>query len=218
MSSGSREGHGDAGAEADPICATMAAGESPSVRSVYAEAVIPIAPNAPGRMTNRSAQRSADIRGTDMRFGNIHFATYAATFSDTRLGRSRLYLSTHRARRRRANHGIRTRLRGTLAAVQWPSVSTAQRRRHGDRMESSAGGGLGDDTGCSARNPRACARGQSVEGPLRCPRTACLPDPARRNHREARVAAVDRGLTSRHGDAVAGDAPDNCDLAPVLTP
>src|SRR2546427_13181681 len=69
MSSGSREGHGDAGAEADPICATMAAGESPSVRSGYAEAVIPIAPNAPGRMTYSSAQekRKAGKRPKDSR-------------------------------------------------------------------------------------------------------------------------------------------------------
>ncbi len=34
---------------------TSVAGSYPSVRSVYAEAVMPIAPNAPGRMTHSSA-------------------------------------------------------------------------------------------------------------------------------------------------------------------
>src|SRR5947208_3950931 len=71
----------------------------------------------PSRRINRSPQRSAGIRGTDMRFGNIHFATYAATLYVTRLGRSHLHVFTHRARRHRTNHGIRTRLRGTLAVV-----------------------------------------------------------------------------------------------------
>src|SRR5438874_2730659 len=101
----------------------------------------------PSRRINRSPQRSAGIRGADMRFENIHLATYAATLHDTRLGRRRLHLSAHRARRGRTDYGIRSRLRRTLAIVQQPCLSTAQRHRYSDRMESSAGSSAGDDAG-----------------------------------------------------------------------
>src|SRR6266566_7356005 len=152
----------------------------------------------PSRRINRSPQRSAGIRGTDMRFGNIHFATYDATLNDTRLGSRRLYLSAHRSRRRRTNHAIRPRLRRTLAAVQWPSVSTAQRHRHGDRVEPSVGGRTGDDTGCCTRNTRAAARGWKTKGPIRCARLADRAGATRRNHGEARVAAMDCCAASGH--------------------
>src|SRR5947208_6305149 len=64
----------------------------------------------PSRRVRRSPQRSAGIKGADMRWGNIHFAPYDA-LQNARLGRRGVYLPPHRPRRHRAHHRFRIGLR-----------------------------------------------------------------------------------------------------------
>src|SRR5437660_5578865 len=144
----------------------------------------------------------------------LHFATYAATLYDTRLGRWRLHVSPHRSRRGRTDYGIRTRLPRTLATVQRPSLSTAQRHRHSDRVESSPRSSAGDDAGYGIGRIWMVAPTRSTEQGAGRSRPTCHSDPARRDHCETRIAGVDGHSASGHGDAVASDIADHCDLTP----
>src|ERR1700752_3499653 len=284
-----------------PMTAATAAGSAPSVRSVYADAVMPIAPKAPGRMihssahanrnagsgpndsrtntytppergkaaasseyvsaphrttmaprthasrnsgttsmrwatlagvrkmplpivepTNtatalqsprrrisRSPQRSAGIKGADMRFENIHFAAYDATLHDTRLVRRRVRLPAHHPRRRRAHHGIGAGVRRSLAAVQRPPVSAAGRHRNGDRVEPPARCRTGLDPSGGAGGVRLgvepAVRPSDRPAVLHRSRAPHHPGATRRGHGVARAARVERRAAPGHGDVAACD-------------
>src|SRR2546425_10375457 len=68
----------------------------------------------------------------------LHSVPDDATRSSDRVGRGGLHLLPHRPRRARAHHRLGARLRRALAALFWPLVPAAQRRRYADRGESSA--------------------------------------------------------------------------------